>query len=187
MCNAGAMAAIGAVGAVMSGVSSYQQSQAAAKAAEYQASIDTQNAAIAQGNAVNERQSGIDNARKLRMQMAQNIASQKTAMAANGLDINSGSAFDLLDTTKYFGEMDALTTINNSNIKANAYEAQGMNFLEQAGVSKMTADNYKRSSLLSGLGTTTTGLGQVNSSWYNFNKTNTSLGTKSKSTGGLQS
>ncbi len=180
MCDpATATLIIGATGALVAGYNSYSQNQAAAKASEYQANINRQNAEVAKTNAVNTRQTGIENARKMKMQTAQNIASQKTAMAASGIDINSGSALGLTDTTKYYGEMDALTTINNYNIKANAFEAEGQNFLEQAGVNSMTAKNYKDSSLLSGLGTTMTGLGQVNNSWYNFNKANTAL-TKPK-------
>jgi hypothetical protein len=71
-----------------------------------------------------------------------------------------------------------LTTKQNSEYRAKAYESEGQNFLEQAGLSSMVANNYKNSALLSGLGTTMTGLGQVSSEWYKFNKTNTSMSEK---------
>lgn len=177
MCGPAA-AVIGTAGALISGFNAYSQNQAAGKAAEYQGDIYRQNAVIAQNNAVNERQAGINEARKIQLQTASNIATQKTAMAASGVDVTAGSALDLLDTTKYFGEMDALTTKTNAGYRASAYEAQGQDFLTQAGVSSEVAKNYRNSSLLSGLGTSMTGLGQVNSSWYSWNKGTNALTPK---------
>lgn len=174
MCNV-AMAAIGTVGALISGYNSYATNQAQARASEYQASIYQQNAVIAQQNAVTERQAGIDEARKIKLQTASNVASQEVAMAANGIDIGEGSATDLTDSTKYYGEMDALTTTKNANSKAAAYDAEATNYLAQSDMSYAAASNYRSSSLFSGLGTTLSGVGQVGSSWYNYTKTRTGL------------
>lgn len=173
-----AMAVIGVAGSLMGGINSYQSAQASASAAEYQSDIYRQNASIAQNNAITERQAGIDEARRIKLQTLSNISSQNVAMAANGIDIGEGSALDLTDSTKFYGEMDALTTYSNANSRASAFEAESQNYLAQAGMSSSVASNYKKSALLSGLGTTMTGLGQVGSSWYNYTKTSTSLPTK---------
>lgn len=177
-----AIGTIGAIGSIISGVDAYNTAKASAKAAEYQEDIYRQNAQIAEQNAVTTKQSGIDDARRIKLQTLSNIATQKVAMAANGIDIDEGSALDLTDTTKYFGEMDALTTVNNAQSRASAYESEGLNFLSQAGLSSLLADNYRKSSFISGLGSGMTGLGQVGSSWYNWNKTSTSLPAKTKTT-----
>jgi len=168
-------AIIGTAGALMSGINSYQSSQASASAAEYQSDIYRQNASIAQNNAVTERQSGIDEARKIKLQTLSNISSQQVAMAANGVDIGEGSALELTDSTKYYGEMDALTTYSNANSRASAYEAESSNYLAQAGMSSSVANNYRNSSLLSGMGSTLSGLGMVGSSWYNYTKTSSGI------------
>ena len=175
MCN---VVAVGAVGSAMMGVSSYNSSQASAKAAEYQADIYNQNAQIATTNAVNERQAGYDAANRIEMSTASDKARQMAAMGANGIVANEGSAADLLDTTEYFGEMDSLTTVKNSNSRANAYLAEADNYRMQSGLSSMSANNYRNGALLGALGTTMTGLGQVKSSWGSFTKTGTSLPVK---------
>lgn len=169
MCGiAEAITAVGIVGSLVGGASSYQTNQANAKASDYQAAIYKQNAEIANQNAVTERQSGIDESRRIKLKTLSNIASQKTAMAASGLDLNEGTALDLIDTTKYVGELDALTTIKNYDSRARAFESDAQNYLSQSGLSSMSAGNYRNSSWMSGLGTTLTGLGQVKGSWYNL-------------------
>lgn len=161
---------IGTAGALMSGVSAYQSAQASAKASDYQANIYGQNYAIAQSNAIMERQGGIDESRRIKLQTASNIASQKVAMAASGVDINDGSALDLMDSTKYYGEMDALTTYKNANSRALAYEAEAENYLTQSKMSSSIAENHRKTSLLSGLGNSLTGYGKISSHWYNYAK-----------------
>jgi len=170
--------AMGVIGSVISGVSSYNSAQAGATASSYQAQIDVQNAQIATTNAVNERQAGYNESDKIALQTSSKVASQRAAMAANGIDSTAGTAADLTDTTKYFGEMDALTTVKNADNRAAAYMSQAQNFMMQSGLASQTAENYKSASVLSGLGTMATGLGQVGSSWYNYTKAKTSLPTK---------
>lgn len=187
MCVGGAAAAVGTVGAIVSGVSSYQSAQAQASAADYQSQIYAQNAIAATTNAVNTRQAGYDEANKIKLETGSKVASQKAAMAANGIDVGEGTAVDLTDTTQYFGEMDALTTIKNANSRAAAYDLESENYNMQSGLSSRMASNYRSSAPMAALGTAMTGIGQVSSSWGSFTKTKTSLPAKGASTGGLQS
>src|SRR5690242_19657087 len=60
------------------------------------------------------------------------IGSQRAGLAANGVDINSGSAVDVQSTTAATGEADALTIRNNAARQAYGQQVQGLNYGNQA-------------------------------------------------------
>lgn len=94
------------------------------------------NAAIANANADAQEQAardavntGNDQAYQQRMQAKQVAGQQTVALASGGADLTSGNALDLTTETAQFGQLDALTTINNAH-----RQAAGLQF--QAGVSR---------------------------------------------------
>lgn len=106
---ANAALAVGVVGGVagsaIGAVSSYSQGKQQQAMYNYQAQINQENARIAQKNAATERQTGIEEARLQRMKTLQVIGSQKTAMAANGMDITQGTSLDIIQDTAAMGEL----------------------------------------------------------------------------------
>lgn len=140
--GAAAVSAVaGIAGGVVGGVSSYQQGKAQQAQYNYQAKVNEENAKIAQENANVQRQQGIEEARLQRMKAIKTIGSQQTAMAANGVDVTQGTAVDVIADTAAMGELDALQTQYNYEMKARSYEAQAGNFQNQANLDVISGKN----------------------------------------------
>lgn len=120
---------------------SIQQSKNTQAMYNYQAKVNENNAKIANENAVQERQSGLEEARQQRIKTLQAIGSQQVAMAGNGIDITSGTALDTIEDTAQYGELDALMTQYNAERTALNYEQQASNFNNQANLDKIAAQN----------------------------------------------
>lgn len=187
MCDFGISAAIiGIVGTVISttmGVVSSVQSANSQKAQyNYQAQVAKKNQQIAQNNADQKRQEGIEEARMQRLKSLQAIGAQQTAMAANGIDVTQGTALDVIEDTSAKGELDALTTRYNYESQALAYEQQADNFENQSSLDVLAGQNAYKSGMLNAAGAGFKGLGDassVASKWYSSN----SIGGAGKSSG----
>lgn len=132
----------GLIGGAVSGIVGGIQSGKAAQAeAEYQANIARQNAKIAEQNAAQERQAGLEDARKQRMKTMAAIGEQKVGIAANGAEIGSGTAIDTIEDTATLGELDALTVQYNAEQRALNYEQQANNFNNQANLDVLKGQN----------------------------------------------
>lgn len=115
-----ASAASGAVGAY----SALQQGKAAESAAKATAAQQEEAAreTLRQGTEESDRQ---------RRAGAVQMAQQKIAMAANGVDIGSASAIEVMDDTKAMIEDDAFAIRYNAGQQARGYAQQAANSLTQ--------------------------------------------------------
>lgn len=167
---------IGTIASTTMGVVSSVQSGKAQKAQyDYQAKVAKKNAQIAQANADQKRQEGIEEARQQRMKTLRAVGSQQAAMAANGIDISSGTALDVIEDTAAMGELDALTTRYNYESQAVGLEQQANNFNNQAYLDSFAGQNAYKSGMINAAGTGFKGLADtasVASKWYvgNSNK-----------------
>lgn len=188
---AGVMTAVkiaGAIAAVASTAISIpaavQQGKSQEAMYNYQAKVNQENAKIAQENANVQRQQGIEEARLQRIKAASTIGSQKTAMAANGVDVTQGTAVDVIADTAAIGELDALQTQYNYEMKARGYEAQAGNFQNQANLDVISGKNAytagKIGAVQAGLGGLTQ-VGDISSKWFDFGSGSTN--TKNKKIG----
>lgn len=114
-------AATVASGAV-AGYSAVQQGKAAEQAAKATSSQQEEAAreTIRQGDQESDRQ---------RRAGAANIAQQKIAMAANGIDLGSTNAIEVMDDTKAAVEQDAFAIRHNARTGAQGYAQQAANSL----------------------------------------------------------
>ena len=141
-------------GAGLSAASAWQAQDTAKAVASNNAKTADINAqsALAAGErdaqAVQRRASGIEGA-------------QRARMAANGLDITSGTAASLIDQTDFFAAQDVATARNNAKKQAFNFQAQGAGYQAQA-------DGY--SPLMAAGSTMLTGAGQVADRWYSYNR-----------------
>ena len=183
MCDLGISALVTGIvssvlGTTMGVVSGIQNSNAQKAQADYQAEVARQNARIANQNASNERQEGIEEARLTRMKNLQKVASQQSSLAANNVDISSGTALDIVEDTATMGELDALNTRYNSETRANAYEQQANNYNNQAQLDAITGQNVYKSNVINalakGFGGLSSDFSSINDKWYSKN----SLGKK---------
>lgn len=116
---------LSAVGAGVGAIGSLAQGQ-------YQGQVARNNSTIALQNADYSRASGLQQASITSMKGAAKEAGIKTAQAANGIDVNTGSAVDVQASQRMTDELDAETVLNNSELQAYGYTTQSTNFKAQA-------------------------------------------------------
>lgn len=162
---ANAALAVGVVGGIAGGaigaVSNYTQGKQQQAYYNYQAQVAQENAKIAEQNAAQERQSGIEEARMQRIKTLQAIGSQQTAMAANGMDVTSGTSLDIIEDTSAMGELDALSIQYNAEKKALAYEQQANNFQNQSNLDVISGKNAYSAGVMNAASSGLNGLGKL--------------------------
>lgn len=172
--------AVAAVASVsMSAYGMYAQGQQQQKQAEYQAAVANNNAIVAEQNAqIQDRaaQDALNRGRieeqQHRLKVAQMKGTQRSALAASGVEVDSGSALDMVADTAMMGEMDALTIRNNAeresyNFQVGAYNAraQAGNFRAESGLLSMSGANAARNGTW---GAATTLLGGAAQTYSNY-------------------
>ncbi|MEL6411292.1 MAG: hypothetical protein AAFQ38_12920 [Pseudomonadota bacterium] len=115
-----ATAASGVVGAY----GMVQNARVAKQQAKYNAELQEGQARLAleQGKLQSDRQ---------RRAGAAAQASQRAAMAANGIDVNSSDALDILDETRMFSEQDAFAIRENARMQAEGFNQGAANSINQ--------------------------------------------------------
>ena len=127
-----ALAGLQAVGAGLSAYGQYEAGQAGAK-------INLFNARVAVFQALNAVERGQRNESRLRLAVRGIIGAQRSAFAAAGVDVNTGSAAEIQADTAALGEQDALTIRNNAALEAWGYRTQAEISRYQAKVQKRAA------------------------------------------------
>ncbi len=123
---------LGGLGTVASALGAIQQGQAAKKSANYNAQIQEHNAEIAQNNATLAGREGAANAAIEQQKARANVAGIKAAQAANGVDVNTGSAVDVRSSAAELGELNAITVRSNAVKQAYGYQTQAASDKAQA-------------------------------------------------------
>lgn len=129
----------GGVGAVVSAVGAHQQGEAAADAARYQAQVANNNAMIAEQNAQRASRVGAEKAAREGMKSRAMVGAAITGSAAAGLDVNSGSPADVIQTNRVIGRLDQEQEVTNAAVTSYGYRAQGTNFTAEAGLDEAKA------------------------------------------------
>lgn len=143
------MGATGAL-ALLQLSSSYAQSSAIESEGNYEKSIADINARFSNINAEDAIKRGDKEATELKKQAKRLIGTQRTSLAAQGIDIESGSALDLQEDTAGQAEMDAMTIRNNAWKEAWGYRVQSQNYSMQGEFAKLSSKNKSRNTLLTG-------------------------------------
>jgi hypothetical protein len=143
-----------AAGGVMSAMGAYNQNQAAANAAAY-------NAKVASNAAQFSKQQGEIRAEAADRQTAALLGRQKAGFAAGGVDVNSGSPLDIQTDTVRFGRLNSLTIRNNA-----AREAWGY----QSGANLQTAEaqGYQQAAPMAAAGSLIGTAGEVGGRYSQF-------------------
>lgn len=148
MCNPAIIPVLQWVGAGLAVVGGVQAARAQKAAGEYQAQVDEQNAKVGRQQADQARQIGnMEEERQMRRVRAA-VATQRAAQAANGLDVNSGTALDLQAETAGFGTADALTMRSNAIRQAWGFEVGAVNDINSASASRAAGSNAATGTML---------------------------------------
>jgi hypothetical protein len=133
-------------GAVMSGVGQIKAGNAAARAAESQAQQLEFNAGVADLQAQDATQRGLEEEQRFRTQVRGLVGSQRSALAAQGIDVGSGSAADVQADTAYLGELDARKIRANAQREAWGYEVEAADLRMGADVARKGGQAAKSAS-----------------------------------------
>jgi|GEM_PF-526026 len=158
---------------------SQQQAKAQEASANYQAQVAHNNQIIATQNADQAIQAGEAQEQAQRLKTAQVMSSQRVAMAANGLSLDSGSAADVQAGTAEMGELDALTIRSNASKTAYNYLAQAGNYGAQANLYEAQAGWASSAGELNGYSALIGGAASLSSKWMTYNAMSGSTPTTS--------
>ncbi|EPY03485.1 hypothetical protein [Magnetospirillum fulvum] len=151
-----AAVAISVISAGMSAYGQMQQGEQQKKMADYQAAVGEQNAKISDRAAQDAEERGRVAEQQQRLKTSQMIGTQRSALASGGVQVDSGSALDVVADSAMLGEMDALTVRQNAEREAYQYRVQAYSSRTQAGMSTL-AGNNAASNAAWGAGTTLIG------------------------------
>lgn len=163
---AGLSATASLAGLGLSTMAAYNQSKASKAAYEYQAAVANNNATLDEYKARDAIMRGQSAEIAQRMKTAGLKGTQRASLAARGLDLGEGSAADILASTDYMGETDALTIRDNASREAWGYRVRGSNSSADAGM--YGARSRAESSGMAAATSLLTGAGKVAGSWYRY-------------------
>lgn len=142
MCDpATALAGASLAAGALSAVNQYQSGRQAA-------AVASDNAELAEAQAQDSINRGNAAAEESRRRNRQAAGTQAAIMGATGADMSTGSALDVFGDTAQFGELDALTTVNNAQREAYGYEIQASNYKNQASAAKKQGNMGAMTTLL---------------------------------------
>jgi hypothetical protein len=172
MADPGMLATIGMVGAgaggVMGALSSIMGGDSQSSMYRYKAGIARQNAQIAKQNADYARKVGEVEAQRKGMETRFEIGQQKVGQAASGLDVNTGSAERVRDSTQAIGAHDQAVIRANSARKAYGYEVEGAQAEAESGMMEAASTSSKKAGYLGAVSSILGGATSVASKWLQY-------------------
>jgi hypothetical protein len=147
------IATLGVIGAGLSAGSSILGGFAAANSAHYQAAVAANNATVARNNAISAAGAASANNERAEMQAAQRNSTLRAGIAANNIDVNSGSAGDVQTSQRIIGGQDVATQAHNSALQVYGYETQATNYQAQSALDESQVFPDILGGLLKGGGT----------------------------------
>lgn len=161
-------ATVAAVGVGLSAAGAYNQAESQKAVLGYESAVARNNQILAGYQADIAQQNAAINEQNTRLKTASLMGDQRAALAANGVDLGSGSASEILASSKFMGERDALMIRDEGARRAWAIREQGKGYAAEAAADSAMAGAINPSmsmatSLLSGAGS-------VGSAWYKNNR-----------------
>lgn len=149
-----ASAAIGAVGAISS-------AQAQSANANYQAQVARNNALTAGYNAEYATQAGQEKAQETSLRAREQQGAVTTALAANGLDVNSGSPAQDQTTQRETGSLATQQVVDAAALQAYGFRTQSTSFEAQANLDQAEAGQAETAGLFGAAGSLLGGASSV--------------------------
>jgi hypothetical protein len=135
----GTLAIASLVGAGVSAGGTVEAGAATSKAASYSATVAQNNALIASQNAKYAEQAGSAQAMATSLKGAAASGRLKAAQAANGVDVNTGSAVRVQQGERETNQLNTETVLNNAELQAYGYRANATSFTAQSGLEEAEA------------------------------------------------
>ena len=182
MCTPTLSLAMTVVGGITSFLGEVQAGQAQQAQLQHQAQIAHNNALVAQNNQVtamnlaeDARLRGEADATQFSAQVRRERGRQIAALAANGVVVDAGSAFELTSEAGELGQLDALTIRSNAEREALGFDSQASNFGAEINNQNASAQNFTiagnnaaRAANGRAFGSLLTSAGGVAGKWFQF-------------------
>jgi hypothetical protein len=117
-----------------------RQASAASAQGQYAKAVDYENARLSDLEAKDATDRGQLEAQRQGLATRQAIGSSRAALAAQGVDVSSGSAADVQASESAVGALDELTIRNNAAREAWGYKVQGIQQRREGDVAAITGD-----------------------------------------------
>lgn len=121
-----------------------QTGRANSMASYYQAAVAANNAALANQAAGRATAAGIAKTQDVGLKGAANLGSIKTEQAANGVDVNSGSALNVQSSARRENQISTERTMQNAEEQAWGYRVQASNEMAQAALDAQSGKNIEQ-------------------------------------------
>lgn len=158
--------ALTAVSGVVTALGQISQGNAAKAQGDYQAAVLRNNKILADRAAEDAVKRGDIAEGNQAYETKALIGRQRAQFAANGVDVNVGSAVDIQSDTAAIGQQAQLTIRSNAAREALGYRTQGMNFAADAGLAEARGKSAQTAGYMSAFGTVLDTAGSVASKWY---------------------
>jgi hypothetical protein len=123
------------------------------QADSYQAKVASNNAIAARQNAAYAASAGAAQTEEAGLKARNQAASVRAGQAAEGVDVNSGSAADVQTSQREIGALDTATVSNNAALEAYGYQSQATSFQAQANLDRAEAGYAPFAGAIQGAGT----------------------------------
>lgn len=129
---------MGAYGQVKAGQQQKAAGEAEAAASTSQADLADYNASVADLQAKDAIERGAQQENQFRSQIRTAIGGQRSAQAANNVDVGFGSSVDTQADAAFLGELDALTIHTNAARESWGYQVQAADLRNRARIARQT-------------------------------------------------
>lgn len=165
---AGVSAALGGLGAATSAYGIYEGGQASKNASIYQAAVAHNNELIAGTNAERAIAAGNAQAHAVSLKGAATGGKIKTAQAASGIDVNTGSAVDVQEGQREQEKLDAETVMSNAQLQAYGYRTQAQNFAAESDLTTMKGEQAEIGADIGAFGSLLSNASSLGAKWGSF-------------------
>lgn len=137
-----------ALSAALLGLSAVSKFVSDKKQGAYEAGQLDVNAGLADTQAADALARGKETASRLALDTRQTEGSQRVSLAAQGVDIGSGTAADLQSDTAMMGALDRVTALNNAKREAYGYQVEATSDRSRADMVRSSTASMGRTTLL---------------------------------------
>lgn len=146
MCEA---TTIFAIGLALTAASGAYAADSQKKAGQYQADVAAENAKLDDFRAEQSSRLGSIQEEQHRAKVRQMVGTQRATLAANGIDMGSGTAADMIEEAQTMGEVDALTIRFNAMNEAWGYRTNATNSRNEGAFAKWSGKRQATGTYLS--------------------------------------
>lgn len=160
--------ALGGIGSIVSASGASNAAKAQRDQANYQAQVAANNAITANQNADYAAKAGEAQATTQGLKGRNTAAAVAAGLAANGVDINSGSAADVRDSAREAGLLDTQNVRQNAALQSYGYRTQATGFTADQGLDIAKAKNAETAGQTAMFGSLLSGASSLTSKFSKF-------------------